>query len=78
MILNFLHTIKAPIVQQLILWNYQWKIISFNYLFKQVIEISLKNNKGTIQNPRLAPGSITIIKIVTLWTLSKMMKLLKV
>ena len=23
MILNFLHTIKAPIVQQLILWNYQ-------------------------------------------------------
>ena len=78
MILNFLHTIKAPIVQQLILWNYQCKIISFNYLFQQVIEISLKTNKGTIQNPRLAPGSITVIEIVTLGTLSKMMKLLKV
>ena len=75
MILKFLHTIKAPIVQQLILWNYQCEIISFNYLFKQVIEISLKNNKGTIQNPGLAPGSITIIKIVTLWPLNEMMKL---
>ena len=62
MILNFLHTIKAPVVKQLILWNYQCKMISFNYLFQQFIEISLKNNKGTIQNPRLAPGSITIIK----------------
>ena len=78
MILNFLHTITGPIVQQLILWNYQCNIISFNYLFKQVIEISLKNNKGTIQNPRMAPGSITIIKIVTLWPLNKMIKLLKV
>ena len=62
MILNFLHTIKAPIVQQLILWNYQCKIISLNYLFKQVIEIPLKNNKGTIQIPRLAPGPLGVLQ----------------
>ena len=65
-------------VQQLTMWNYQCNIISFNYLLKQAIEILLKDNKGAIQNPRMALGSITMIKIVTLWPYNKMMELFEV
>ena len=66
MMLNFLHAITASLFNY---FNYQCKVISSNYphIFKQLIEISLKNNKVTIPNLWMAPGSITIIKIVNIW-----------
>ena len=66
MMLNFLHAITVSLFNY---FNYQCKVISSNYphIFKQLIEISLKNNKVTIPNLWMAPGSITIIKIVNIW-----------
>ena len=70
MMLNFLHAITASLFNY---FNYQCKVISSNYLhiFKQLIEILLKNNKVTIPNLWMAPGSVTIIKIVNIYPINK-------